>query len=650
MTIVDSIAAIGLGADVVEAQRAVAARFWADWGSRFAGLSQDRQEEVQAELELAMKQACGNGILTHAPSWDRITWDPRSESGDDPITGEPITGLDRPMPALAQQITEAGTFVALFLKIADGDTDWELIGGSGGSFPGFYEATPSPDGVGAPGNISLVAHGDHVHPMAADLKSYLFTAKLANILDKGQAYCVFSEPSEGSLFGDGLWTEGPTGTWTHNSSGPLTSDFFDGRDPDAYNPSGTPAMVDRTVFAFKPGDITGTPRSGPYLVEDVGGHYEGGMFVSTYAVLRRHPDFNSSADFTTGMAFEILHGDTFGGEWLELATEGTIVLGTTPLDWSRETEDPYPSDKALLTAAQIGDASAETVVATATTNVGDGQVTLYEAEIGYAEFETLTGTPGLAEIPAGKITVEALAKVDTATTGNTTLTFVLYKKSGGTTTVLFSYDTSAITSTEYVLKQISQVIATKAIGPSDTLKLSIKAQTTSTTDVTVSVVVNDIGHTCRLSLPVDFPVGAQEDHRQTTHRDASDQHPWSAIEPRGTATFPVSDTLVIDEDGKLELPAGNIFTVTGPEESTPTLTQISVPDCGANETVPIRLIFLVSVSIAHQTVPESGFGTIFVCQDGSHNNPLNLGGASSTAEFTYLGGQWILNCYRSTEE
>jgi len=421
-------------------------------------------------------------------------------------------------------------------------------------------------------------------------------------------------------------------------------------DPAVFNADGTSVLVGKTVIAYQAGlGSEDRKLTGPYIVDDPGARYINygtpqEQWVESHAVLRRHPDYNDGADFVPGLAFRAQNGTTFGGKWIKLTTTGTIVLGAVELDWAVESSNPNPATYHLLTASQVLDADSDTVEASSTLDSADGQQTLLMVDGVSARFETLVGTPGIATIPAGKFTADLLAKVSTAATGSTTLTVQLWKDISGTYTKLLECSTSAITSPDYVIKQISQVIAEQDVAGAR-LQLRILAQTTSATDVTVSVVVNNATRSTRISLPVDFAVGSNEDHRQTTHRDAENQHPWGSMEPAGTATFPMP-SLTIAAGGKLILDAGNFFLV---DPSTNDLRMISTPSVSAGQTVPITLVFTGAVKLQHQQTPDAGFSDLYLHRDGSVNNPLAFKHPFSAASFVYAAGTWVMTSFHSTQ-
>lgn len=449
-------------------------------------------------------------------------------------------------------------------------------GGGGGDFPGYYPNNPYADGVGDPGESWLVSRGDHRHPVAptiSEQRSYLFTALVPNPLDEGQVACVYTSTGEANLF-SGLWTEGPTGTWTRDVVGPLLNYYFDGVSPDAYNTSGVSSMIGLSVLAWNP-TVSDKENGGIYIIDDVGGHWEDyGLptqhYVSTHAVLRRNPDYNQSADYTQGMAFQIQTGNTYGTSWMELTTATPLVLGTTELDWSEEETNPNVSSYALLTASQLSQASNTTVESTVTFHSGGG---IFYQPLSVSTFETQAGTPALSSIPAGNFTADIMAKVNTAATGDSCIKWELWRHVGTSYTMLFSYVSSALTST-YALKQISAVISAQTIAPNETLILCQFAGTTSTTDVTVTVTFNDAGHTSRISLPVDFAVGIG-DHQDLTNRSldvASDEDPCHPLHALGPGRLLLCSDVATVLAGVITMPANANTAVIS---STGTFTGIT---------------------------------------------------------------------------
>jgi len=506
---------------------------------------------------------------------------------------------------------------------------------------------PLPDGVADPGVGLKASRDDHVHPRLSDLRSYLFTGKVPNPLDCGQVAHVYHGfegcGGEHQLFYG--WTEVEPGLMVRDLAGPLTYVALDGVDPDAYNTSGVSSLLGRTCLAYGNHlSASNAKLQGPYIWEDVGGHYENydtielRTFVNTHATLRRHPDYNSGSEFVEGMTFQIQTGTVYGGDWIRLLTEPPIILGTTELEFEVLGANPNAPTEELLTASQIVEASSDTIEAAVTLVDTDGYQTLLSTELpAGANFYTRTGIPGAAVIEAGNFLAQIKAKVSTAETGSTTIRFSLYKFIDPTVTLLFQYSTSAVVTLDYALKEVSQAIAEQDIAGAR-LILNIAAATTSTTPVTVTAIVNDPGHTCRISLPLEFAVGGNEDHRTLTHRDAEDQHPYSALEPVGLARVPfvgasLAEALTGAPNGKLALGDSNRQLVSPAGFD---LTQIETPTVVSGASVEKELVFSAAVKLQHDVTPDTGYSALYVHRTGSIKNPLWFKYAYSVARLLYL--------------
>jgi hypothetical protein len=504
---------------------------------------------------------------------------------------------------------------------------------------------PLPDGVADPGVGLKASRDNHVHPLISDLRSYLFTAQVLNPLDRGQVACVFHGfeacGGEHTLFSG--WTEVQPGLMVRDLEGPVTSAVLDGVDPDAFNTSGVSSMLGLVVMATGSDLIEANlPLQGPYIWEDVGGHYENygtpsQVYVNTHATLRRHPDYNTGADFVENMVFQAQTGNVYGGRYIKLETAQPITLGTTELEFTVSDTPPTAPTSELLTASQITDASGNTVEAAVTIVDTDGYQTLVTTELtGGANFYTRTGIPGAAVIEAGNFLGQVKAKISDATTGITTLRFSLYKYIDPTVTLLFQYDTSAVVTLDYALKEVSQAIAEQDIAGAR-LILNIGAATTSTTPVTVTAIVNDPGHTCRISLPLEFVVGGNEDHRALTNRDADDQHPYNALEPVGLARVPFVGAALAAADsgganGKLALGASNRYLV---DPDGLDLTQIQTPTVAAGTTIEVMVMFTAPCLLVPNVTPDTGYTKLHLAQDASVTG-LNLANPYSSMKFIYV--------------
>lgn len=400
---------------------------------------------------------------------------------------------------------------------------------------------PLPDGVGDPGIYwgDEAAAKRHVHPLISDLKSNLFTALKDSGLHKGPVKCCYTGFAAcGNWLFDAAWTQVTAGTWVKNLPGPLNSSMFDGVALGLEEPTVPPSqytgspMIGQTVLAYHPSLEPGEPpHQVPMVIVDLGFHWENWGTeetpqwhgVTTYATLQRHPDFNASENYTQNMSFEVQEGTSYGGKFAKLTTATPIDLGTDDLAWSMESSNPNSPDYPLLTASQLVDASSAEYTRTVTLKASDGQVSI--GEIG--GFETYVGTPGIDTIPAGQFTAQIKAKVSD-TTDQTTITVKLLKDTGSGFTQLLAEDFPPIPGVQdYALQQLAQAMSEQDVAGCRLL-VHYYAQTDSATDVTVTVVHNDPDRSCRIGLPVEFPVGSNEDHRTTTHRDAKDQHPPSA--------------------------------------------------------------------------------------------------------------------------
>jgi hypothetical protein len=118
---------------------------------------------------------------------------------------------------------------------------------------------------------------------------------------------------------------------------------------------------------------------------------------------------NQASEFPVGAFFQITGANArYGGQYFVSTTTGTIVLDTTPLEWSLVSSVTAPPAYKLLTGPQLsteGASNTTQTVSVAATN----QTFQFEPETA-----TLLGTPGLSEIPAGPFTVTARLRVSAA--------------------------------------------------------------------------------------------------------------------------------------------------------------------------------------------------------------------------------------------
>jgi len=131
----DSVTGRAIGDDCYSAQQARAATFKATDALTFPGLNKSQRDALIAQLEQDMDRLFGNAIITHCPGWDTITYAPNVSPG-----------LDRPIPALAMQLTAGGVFVGLWVKFGPAVTDWTMLG-AGGAVSGGIELVATAPGV-----------------------------------------------------------------------------------------------------------------------------------------------------------------------------------------------------------------------------------------------------------------------------------------------------------------------------------------------------------------------------------------------------------------------------------------------------------------------------------------------------------------------
>jgi hypothetical protein len=77
------------------------------------------------------------------------------------------------------------------------DTDWTIVGGAGGPFPGFFAGAPSAIGPDTPGASGLASRGDHTHPWNTVATSAALGALDAATMVSGQLIWM---TSRGAIF------------------------------------------------------------------------------------------------------------------------------------------------------------------------------------------------------------------------------------------------------------------------------------------------------------------------------------------------------------------------------------------------------------------------------------------------------------------
>jgi hypothetical protein len=313
------------------------------------------------------------------------------------------------------------------------------------------------------------------------------TALTIDVRNRGMVETAFHDAAWGNGGLCGTFTESEPGVLVRNFTGPLTAGMFDDIDPftgvsgGAGYTSGEQWMIGRTVFAFAlAGDVSGGKKfQGAWIVDDIGGHYEGAVFVSTYARMHRATSFNASADFIKDMVLQVRNGTAYGGHFLQLNTAG-VVLGTTEQAWSDEGADfTFTDTYDLLRDDQFAGRQVSPdsfLVVSKTGRIADLQ--------GFA-----TLALNASRIPAGRWSATpqgcTLSGGDAGAT--TTLGFKLFR-AGAVPAALFELQTAALLDGFNPLGQPLRYEAPAyPMTPADRLVLIPTLHTTSTTPVTVSL-------------------------------------------------------------------------------------------------------------------------------------------------------------------
>jgi hypothetical protein len=155
----DSRAGRSIGAALVAEQRDLADKFWTDWADRFKTLPVEQQNVELARLAARQAVAVGQAVITFCPSLDRITWDPSSTTGIDPLDPDGALSFERPFPAFALQDLGGGSFT-LWVKTGDGINDWEVAGGGTPTADDHKLATDATDEAGGGADYHLAKHSN----------------------------------------------------------------------------------------------------------------------------------------------------------------------------------------------------------------------------------------------------------------------------------------------------------------------------------------------------------------------------------------------------------------------------------------------------------------------------------------------------------
>lgn len=345
------------------------------------------------------------------------------------------------------------------------------------------------------------------NPLAALSNTDLYqTAQTLDTRNQGMVECLYTATGEADLFAS-EWTEGPTGTWTRNTAGPLSAAFFDGVDPGTFDHSGTSWLLTRRVLGVQHG-VSSYDRqnTGPMIVDDVGGHWvDYGLptqaYVSTHAQMHRDPSFSASADFKKNIIFQARNGTLYSDHYFEMTTDN-VVLGTTQMDWSDlGTSVSFTGTLELIRSDQIAD---QILIPDSTLQES---ATFAGGFVDMDGFRTLVGTPGATSIPAGPwIVTPSNCTVSGGDVGAiTTLGFKFLRDVGPA--LLFELQTPALVGGFQTLDPLTYHAPQYPILATDRIVLVPTLHTNSTTPVTISLSYNAAGAiTVRIPKATTTPV------------------------------------------------------------------------------------------------------------------------------------------------
>lgn len=262
----------------------------------------------------------------------------------------------------------------------------------------FYRPEPETIAVPAGTGNPMVELG----PLVAQ-QSKWYTTRVIDPLNRGSLACCFLGPhvalSNTPMF-EGF-NEVEPGVFERAIAGPVPDAWFDDFDQDIYNPDGSP-LIGRTVLAYYQGDtsLNGLEEKyqGPYIVENPGWEWVlyGGVpfWESRNLRLRRHPDYDRSADFVEDMVFLTEQGTLYGGKYFTLDNASTS-LGATDITWTLTDTKTWATEYHLLNEQQM-------LTEAAPADELDTEVTMASGQADFPEpFPMLEGSPGIDTIPPG---------------------------------------------------------------------------------------------------------------------------------------------------------------------------------------------------------------------------------------------------------
>lgn len=367
-------------------------------------------------------------------------------------------------------------------------------------------------------------------PDPATYAGDLYTAVFEDPLDHGTVKCILVHGESVSLGEDASAEYGP-GSW---------------RRTDLSGYWGQPATEVGTPITLYQGDriLVWTPvpygddavRFWIYEVLDPGYH-EGAP--STYGVIRRAADANSSATVKTGAFVRILEGEN-AGKYAVVTNTGDITLDTTAIEITmlddRTSEFTYP----LVTSKQLAGSYEGEATATALPTAADPA---YFDILG-PRYEMLYGTPMPTEVDAGDWEIQIACKVsslvDAASENAPADTWIrsvfgIVDMSGPPTyTPLFTVDSEPIKAVdgEAVISVPILDQAGFSLGPNQYFYWTPQARTTAVGTIAVTILVASPQHLTRIRTPLTFEAtGGTNRHPDLLDRDLADQHPTLAISP-----------------------------------------------------------------------------------------------------------------------
>lgn len=249
---------------------------------------------------------------------------------------------------------------------------------------------------------------------------------------------------------------------------------------------------------------------------------EGGSYIK---VLRRVAEMGANtADGLTNLVIGVSGvGMLHQGEFTQ-QTEEIEDIDETKTEWSAwSSTSPSPDTRNLLTAAQLGLASTETVTIRAIIPPGGGLL------IPSGPPYTRVGTPNLSTLPGGTEVCQAGSvwispqegwDID-ADPGRASVDFRLWRKpQEGDEVLLFNAQSGIPLTVNPQTVKWEKTITEQTIAPTDLVDLVIWIQSTYDREIEVCFVINSVKRDTWVQLAdVTFPIGGTDDHQALRRRD-----------------------------------------------------------------------------------------------------------------------------------